>query len=369
MQIISEILMESWHILLDSSIYILFGIVIAGLLKTVLSTEQVSRHLGEDNYKSVFKAALLGVPLPLCSCGVLPAAAALKRQGANKGATTAFLITTPESGIDSISITYALLDPIMTIIRPVAAFVSGVSAGLLENWLDKDDQTMQLNVISQTEASRQKQSFTARLAASLRYAFTDVWADIVVWFAAGLLLAGTITALVPDEFLARWMGGGFISMLIMLIMCIPLYICATASTPIAAALIMKGVSPGAALVLLLVGPATNITSLTVLYGILGRKSTYRYLLVLSLVAVFFGLGMDFAYDLLNIKPRAIIGEAGELVPFWLKLSGAAAIITLSIKPLYRVIRNKIMPPPANLQTVIKPIESSCTSACGCSENS
>lgn len=280
----------------------------------------------------------------------MPAAISLKKQGANKGATTAFLITTPESGVDSITITYALLDPIMTVIRPVAAFVSGIVAGVLENFLVWGKEVTPLDLLQPTTAvshkvmpdvkAREKESFFSKVKSGLRYGFIEVWGDIVVWFFLGLLIAGLITVLVPDEFMARWLGGGVISMLVMLLAGIPLYICATASTPIAAALILKGVSPGAALVFLLVGPATNITSLTVLFGLLGRKSTLRYLIVLSTVAVGFGLFTDFFYQLLKIEPVAIIGEAAEIIPYSVKLAGTLFLLVLSIRPIKKTLEKK-----------------------------
>ena len=197
---------------------------------------------------------------------MLPAAASLKKQGANKGATTAFLISTPESGVDSIAVTYALLDPIMTVIRPVAAFVTAMVAGLLENIIsfEKEKGTPNIDnscpvdnccdgVDCPPQKHRRHHSRLEKIRAGIRFAVVDVWGDIVMWFIVGLILAGTITALIPDDMMARWLGGGMSSMVLMLVFGIPLYICATASTPIAAALILKGVSPGAALVFLLVG--------------------------------------------------------------------------------------------------------------------
>jgi uncharacterized membrane protein YraQ (UPF0718 family) len=283
---------------------------------------------------------------------VLPAAASLKKQGANKGATTAFLISTPESGVDSIAITYALLDPIMTVIRPVAAFFSAMTAGILENLLSYNNKQEDLVVANNCPVDnccdgincppavhKNHHTLLEKLRAGVRYAVIDVWGDIVIWFFAGLLLAGIITAIVPDDFMAGWLGGGIGSMLLMLVFGIPLYICATASTPIAAALILKGVSPGAALVFLLVGPATNVTSLSVLYGILGKKSVFRYLIVLSVMAVAFGLGVDVLYKMLNISPVAIIGEAAELVPYSAKLITTAVLILLSISPFYNFMKN------------------------------
>ena len=275
----------------------------------------------------------------------------MKKQGANKGATTAFLISTPESGVDSIAITYALLDPIMTVIRPVAAFFSAMAAGILENLLsynNKQDDMAPVNncpvdnccdgIDCPPEVHKNHHTMFEKLVAGVRFAVIDVWGDIVIWFFAGLLLAGAITAIVPDDFMAGWLGGGISSMLLMLVFGIPLYICATASTPIAAALILKGVSPGAALVFLLVGPATNVTSLSVLYGILGKRSVFRYLAVISVMAVAFGLGVDVLYTMLDISPVAIIGEAAELVPYPAKLAATIILIVLSISPVLNFLK-------------------------------
>lgn len=281
---------------------------------------------------------------------MLPAAASLKKQGANKGATTAFLISTPESGVDSIAITYALLDPIMTVIRPVAAFFTAITAGLIENitgWEKKDRSESDLPVIpmagvSDYEVAKEKDpvavSPARKLSLGVHYAVKDVWGDIVVWFFAGLVVAAIITALIPQEWMEQYLGGGIGSMLIMLVVGVPIYICASASTPVAAALILKGVSPGAALVFLLVGPATNVTSLSVLIGILGKKSTLRYLFVLTVFSVMFGLGVDYLYELLNISPRAQLGEAGEVVPYPIKLLSVLVVLFISAGPLYAKIK-------------------------------
>ena len=319
---------------------------------------------------------------------MLPAAAALQKQGANKGATTAFLISTPESGVDSIVVTYALLDPIMTVVRPIAAFITAISAGFLENILHwpKDDRIIEVDrscpvdrccdgIDCPEEEHRNHHPPLEKLSAGLRFAANDVWGDIAGWFFLGLLLAGLITVVIPDDLMAVWLGGGMGSMLLMLVIGIPLYICATASTPIAAALILKGVSPGAALVFLLVGPATNITSLSVLFGILGRWGTVRYLLVLSICAIFFGLVVDQLYQILHISPKAVIGEAAELIPEWLKYAGAAILLALSIKPLAAGLRRKSTPAsnthfqsgfPTLPQAGSKGNEQkTCPPACGC----
>lgn len=196
------------------------------------------------------------------------------------------------------------------------------------------------NTGSTVEVKVKSQSMFEKIKTGISYALNDVWGDIVFWFFGGLLLAGGITAIIPDEVLTTWLGGGLSSMLVMLVVGIPLYICATASTPIAAALILKGVSPGAALVFLLVGPATNVTSLSVLFGILGKMSTIRYLLVLATSAVIFGLSVDALYSLLDIAPQAIIGDAAEVVPYGVKLLSTIFIILISIKPVIEWVKKR-----------------------------
>jgi hypothetical protein len=282
---------------------------------------------------------------------VLPAAASLQKQGANKGATTAFLISTPETGVDSIAVTYALLDPIMTVVRPLAAFVSAITAGLIENFTNWKEPEIKPEPVRScvgdgccaegdkgAEAHSHTLSVTEKIIAGFRYAVIDVWGDIALWFYIGILIAAMITVFIPDALMVSFLGGGVSSMLIMLVVGVPLYICATASTPVAAALILKGVSPGAALVFLLVGPATNITSLTVLAGILGRKSTLRYLAVVSATAVVFGLAVDQLYAVLHISPQAIIGEAAEIIPQPAKIIAVLVLVVFSIKPLYTQLR-------------------------------
>jgi uncharacterized membrane protein YraQ (UPF0718 family) len=353
MNIVINILSESWHLLLEASLYILFGMLIGGMLKVFLNPAFVAEHLGRGRFVSVIKAALFGIPIPLCSCGVLPAAASLKKQGANNGATTAFLISTPESGVDSIAITYALLDPIMTVARPVSAFITAVAAGLSENLLHTQKEEDWKRVVDKScpvdsccdgrgcppEEHSRHHTMGEKLRAGLRYTVDDLWGDLAGWFFVGLLLAGVISTLIPQELMTRYLGGGLHSMLIMLLVGIPMYICATASTPVAAALILKGVSPGAALVFLLVGPATNVTSLSVLFGILGKRATAIYLVTLSVFAVLSGLILDQVYGFFNISAQAIAGQAGEVVPHWLQLAGAIIVLLLSVKPLYLTLGN------------------------------
>lgn len=355
LSILTEALQESWHLLLESSVYVLFGLLVSGFLRIFLNPNAVSRHLGQGRFKPVIKAAFLGIPIPLCSCGVLPAAVSLRKQGANRGATTAFLISTPESGLDSIAITYALMDPLMTIARPLVAFITATIAGIAENVFGPVDRhhpaTPDLRCpidaccdgqdCSPADHGRHH-SLAEKILAGLKYSLTEVWDDMAAWFLLGLILAGLITAIIPDELLARHLGGGLPSLLLMLAMGIPLYICATASTPIAAALILKGVSPGAALVFLLVGPATNITSLTVLFGTLGKRATALYLTAIALSALIFGMALDHVYLFLGVSAMAMTGEAAELIPPWAEWAGAFAILLLSVKPIFLSLKNRII---------------------------
>ncbi len=297
---------------------------------------------------------------------MLPAAVSLRKQGANNGATTAFLISTPESGVDSISITYALLDPIMTVARPFVAFVTATCAGIAENLLGhrRQDKTIIPDLSCPVdnccdgrncdpETHKTHHTLVEKIKAGVGYAFGDLWDDIARWFLFGLLLAGLITVLIPDDIFSRYLGSGLPAMLFMLAFGIPLYICATASTPIAAALILKGVSPGAALVFLLVGPATNVASLTVLTGILGKRATAIYLSTIAVAAVLFGLLVDQVYLGLGISARAVAGQASELMPLWIQWAGALGVLALSIKPLYswlRSLRKRIGRPSSQTKT-------------------
>jgi len=340
MQIILGILTASWEIFQQSAIYMLFGFFIAGMLYAFVKTEKISHYLGKGKVRSVFLAAAIGIPLPLCSCGVVPAAAGLKKQGANKGATLSFLISTPETGADSIPITYALMDPIMTIMRPVAAFITAIVAGITENYFGKsDDQPFpEKSRLSNTVSGCATQnmpfqtlnpgSVAVRMMAGLKYAFGELLGDIGPWFVFGVLLAGLISYIVPDNFADSFLGNQFLAMLVMLIAGIPMYVCATSSTPIAAALVLKGLSPGAALVFLLAGPATNIASLSMVTQFLGKRSLVIYLGAISLCALTLGFFTDMLYLKLGISARAVVGQAAEIFPLSVEIAAAVLLAGL-----------------------------------------
>src|SRR5210317_1054964 len=388
MTVLVQIAQASWDLFVEAAPYLIFGVLVAGLMHLFLAPETIAKHLNSGRVRSVFKAALLGIPLPLCSCGVLPAAVSLRKQGANNGATTAFLISTPESGVDSISITYALLDPIMTVARPFVAFVTATFAGIAENLFGNSNQNQRIipdlscpvdnccdgqNCDPQTH--KKHHTFFEKIKAGVMYAFSDLWEDIAKWFLFGVLLAGFITVLIPDDIFSRYLGSGLSAMLLMLAIGIPLYICATASTPIAAALILKGVSPGAALVFLLVGPATNVASLTVVTGILGKRATAIYLASIAICAVVFGLIVDQVYVSFGISAQAMVGRASEFVPEWAGLMGAILILGMSLKPIWSSIKARFKSAgpqaemePEHLKTPAEPLPviSDCGPGCDCS---
>ena len=276
---------------------------------------------------------------------MLPAAVSLRKQGATKGATTAFMISTPESGVDSIAVTYAMMDPIMTVARPLSAFLTAFAAGVAENLFSfrKDDPPPAPNLTCPVDGCcdginceprvhRNHHRFHEKLRAGFRFALTDLWGDIAPWFFLGLVLAGLITTVIPDDFFSRHLGSGLPAMLLMLAVGIPLYICATASTPIAAALILKGVSPGVVLVFLLAGPATNMASLTVLTGTLGKRAAVLYLAAISVCSVLLGWALDQAYAATGISAKAAAGQGAEIVPAWLQWAAALLIVAISVKP-------------------------------------
>jgi uncharacterized membrane protein YraQ (UPF0718 family) len=279
----------------------------------------------------------------------------LHKQGANKGAVTSFLISTPESGVDSIAITYALLDPIMTVARPLVAFTTAFTAGIAENLrgavrmpssatskpANSQDACRQTPV--SPASGKQHRSIWKKLVQELRLAFTDYWGDLVGAFFIGILLAGVISAWIPETFLTNYLGGGMSAMVIMLVAGIPLYICATASTPIAAALILKGVSPGAALVFLLAGPATNMAAVAVVLRTLGTRSTIIYLVSIAGCALLFGVLVDAFYVAFDLSAQAVAGEAAETIPSWLALICAIALLTLSFNSLWQKFIRKVKP--------------------------
>ena len=270
--------------------YLLLGFLLAGIMHAFLPSRLYRRYLGGSSFRSVVNAALLGVPLPLCSCGVIPTAMSLRREGASKGAAVSFLIATPQTGVDSIFATYSLMGLHFALLRPLAALVTALFGGELVNLFDKRDEALRAD---EQSVIPKAQTFVEKLVEALRYAFVDMMQDIGRWLVVGLVVAGLITLFVPDSFFALFADNSLLSMLIVLLFAMPMYLCATGSIPIAVALMMKGLSPGTALVLLMAGPAVNAASMMVVGKVLGRRTLLLYLASIIGGAMAFGLAVDY----------------------------------------------------------------------------
>lgn len=287
MDMTRDFLLALWLVTAQMAPWLLLGFLVAGLLSVYVSARWLERHLGSRGMAPVWKASLFGVPLPLCSCGVLPVGASLRRHGASRAATTAFLISTPQTGVDSIAVTGALLGPVFAVFRPVAALLTGILGGALVHLAVRQETTPPVAEVLPAAATP-----VARLRSALQYGFDTLPRDIGRPLVIGLLLAALITVLVPAGSLSGLLGGGLLPILAMVAVGIPLYVCATGSVPLAAGFIHAGVSPGAALAFLIAGPATNAAMITTLLKVLGRRTTVLYLATIAGSAVGGGLLLD-----------------------------------------------------------------------------
>ena len=272
--------------------YLLLGFFLAGVMHAFVPQTLYRRYLGGGSFRSVLNAALLGIPLPLCSCGVIPTAMSLRKEGASRGATVSFLISTPQTGVDSIIATYSLMGLPFALLRPLVALVTSLMGGCLVNKFDSKDQVSVEDVPSFI-SQKEPESFLQKIKSAFRYAFVEMMQDIGRWLLLGLVVAGLITVFVPDSFFALFADKPLLSMLLVLAFAIPMYLCATGSIPIAVALMLKGLSPGTALVLLMAGPAVNVASMLVISKVMGRKTLLLYILSIVSGAIVFGLGVDY----------------------------------------------------------------------------
>lgn len=273
--------------------YLLLGFLFAGILYIWFPKKKVYRYLGKPNAASVLNASLIGIPLPLCSCGVIPTGISFYNSGASKGSSVSFLISTPQTGMDSIMVTYSLLGLPMAVIKPIIALFTGFYGGFLTNIINRvkhkkygkseTGHSSRNNILSNNGNNTDRS-----LMGMLRYAFVEFLEDIAKWLLIGLFIAALIDVLVPDSFFTAYIGNEYIEMLLILVAAIPLYVCATGSIPIAAILLLKGLSPGAAIVFLMAGPATNAATITVIGKVLGRRTLFIYLIALITGALFFG---------------------------------------------------------------------------------
>jgi len=369
-----ELLTNFGQLFLISAPWLLLGLFIAGLINVYLPKDFLNKHLGKEGFLTTVKAALIGAPMPLCSCGVIPAALGLRRAGASKSATTAFLVSTPETGVDSITVSYVLLGPFMAIIRPIAAITSAIVAGVLvgsenkkteviaESLPEKNTQVatsaccstkekveaepaktsccstkamtepvvksccaktpepVKKSCCAKTDASALNtgattQSHWAKFSQAVAYSSTSLLADTAKWLLIGLFFAALVQTFVPENFFLQW-GNGIVAMVVVILVSIPMYICATASTPIAAGLLLSGVSPGAVLVFMLAGPATNVATLGIVAKELGKRAIVAYLVGVIGVAVLFGLLTDYLVEHYGIVVAPMLGEHHEILPEW-----------------------------------------------------
>ena len=407
------LLSNFWSLFLVSAPWLMLGLLLAGLLNIFIPKNFLQKHLGKEGVWTTIKAALIGAPMPLCSCGVIPAAVGLKRAGGSKSATTAFLVSTPETGVDSVSVSYVLLGPFMAIIRPIAAVSSAIVAGLLVGKekssgtknLDKEIQTaattgtsccaskqadIENNAEKQSVCSSKKAEiatdtktsccatssdpalvnsseavlettanccdtdhptqpvnseslccdskkeeqqaapFSTKIKQALHFSCNKLLSDTMGWLMIGLFFAALVQTYVPTSFLSKW-GDGIFAMVVVILVSIPMYICATASTPIAAGLLMAGVSPGAVLVFMLAGPATNIATLGVVATELGKRAVSAYLTGVIGVAIIFGFLTDYLVEQYGFEVNPAHAMEHELMPQWLTMGLGIVLLLLMLR--------------------------------------
>ncbi|MCK5160626.1 MAG: permease [Candidatus Aureabacteria bacterium] len=302
--------------------YLLLGIVIAGILHIFMGKDFITRHLGKPGFASILKATIFGVPLPVCSCGVIPLASSLKKDGANTSSVLAFLVSTPTSGVDSILATFSLMGLLFAAFRLIGAFVAGLTVGITDYLFGSE------NKQESYMADHSHPEITAgmKIREFFYYTFREIPRDIGKWLLVGTIFGGAIAAFVPADFFSGYLGFP-LDFIVALLVGIPMYVCATGSIPIAASLIMKGFSPGAGLVFLIVGPATNAITLSFVRAKLGKKSFYLYLISIVVTAVVLGLFFNGIWAALG-KNVSLVAGHGKIIPYWIKLGSGIVLLSL-----------------------------------------
>ena len=320
-----SIVIDFWGTVAEMSPYLLFGFLVAGIFSVFMSQSIVERHLGGRGIWPLVKASIVGVPLPLCSCGVIPVSISLHKHGASKGSTISFLLSTPQTGADSIFVTLSLLGPVFAIFRPLAAFVTGIVGGTLVDVFNRskeDSNNPPPECLDECCASGTK---TGRLFKGLKYGFVTLPRDIGKAMLVGLVVAAFISAIVPPNFFAEYLGKGLFAMVVMMFLGIPVYVCATASIPVAAALILKGLTPGAALVFLMTGPATNAVSFVTIWKALGKVTAITYLATVAGCALLGGVLLDYIAGGIDFE---IAAQPSWMLPWFIKHISAVILVVL-----------------------------------------
>ncbi|MFY8274319.1 SO_0444 family Cu/Zn efflux transporter [Pseudoalteromonas sp. SSDWG2] len=383
-----DLISNFWDLFVLSAPWLLLGLFLAGVLNVYLPSHILQRHLGQEGFWTTVKAALIGAPMPLCSCGVIPAAVGLRRAGASKSATTSFLVSTPETGVDSVSVSYALLGPFMAIIRPIAAVCSAIAAGVLvgkeggtahqhhsssslsstsspccaseqqlshpqveSSCCDTHATPIETHACCSTSTSTSTQGKNkdtdehgamTKLTQALQFSATKLLSDTALWLMVGLFFAALVHTYVPASYLSQW-GSGLLAMTVMVIISIPMYICATASTPIAAGLLLAGVSPGSVLVFMLAGPATNVATLGVVGKELGRRALFAYLIGVIGVALLFGYLTDYLVSEFDVQVVALTSYHESVLPSWLATGSALLLVVLMLRLVWLKIQSLWLP--------------------------
>ena len=330
------LLANNFLILLDAmAIYVLFGLLFAGILKQIIPDDFVIKHLGRGSVSSVVKATLFGIPLPVCSCSVIPLAQSLKKEGASKGAVQSFLISSPITGVDSILATFSFFGLIFTIFRVISSVIIAITVGLIQNFVDKDEKIIKEEVsISSCGCSNSCSSSSVKKSFSIKkvffYAYVTLFVDMVKPLFIGLIFGALFTTLAPKEYTSLLFENKFLTYIVIMIFSMPLYVCAMASLPIAAALMLEGMSAGAAFIFLTAGPATSAITMSVVYKTLGKTSLIIYLSTISVLSLVFGFLFDLFFSDINILQFNLHDEETNLI------SQIASFIMLFLMAYYLI---------------------------------
>ncbi|MCK5058941.1 MAG: permease, partial [Candidatus Aminicenantes bacterium] len=330
-----DFFLETYRLFVEISPYLILGFFFAGLLHTLLGEKYIKKHFAKSNMWATIKAALFGIPLPVCSCGIIPLAESMRRDGASKSAVMTFMVSTPSSGVDSIFATYALMGPVFAVFRPIASFLSGIMVGIvthLGGGKEEDEKPLKREIETNNTRPREK-SF----GQALHYGFVVIPSEIAKWLIIGVVAGGAISSFIPADFGSNYLNNPLLSYVMILLISVPIYVCATGSIPIAASLIAKGVLPGAALAFLIAGPATNTVTISFVYKRMGKKITILYVFSIIVVSVATGL----IFDLIR-KSSAVdmdfITAGGEFIPYPLKIISALALLIVFFNSKYDLRR-------------------------------
>lgn len=328
-----ELLANNFLLLLDAmSMYLLIGLLLAGILKQIVPDDFISKHLGKSSIGSVIKATLFGIPLPVCSCSVIPLAQSLRKEGASKGAVQSFLISTPITGVDSILATFSFFGLIFTIFRVLSSIIIAIVVGLIQNFVEKDDKKTEDikeesscdSHCSCSSSKEEKKSFSIKAVFS--YAYVTLAKDMVKPLFLGLILGAIFTTFVPKEYSSLLFENQFLTYIIIILFSMPLYVCATASLPLAAAFMLSGMSGGAAFIFLTAGPATSAVTMSIVYKLLGKTSLIIYLLTIAILSFLFGFLYDMFFSELNILKFSTYSEESSI---YTQISSLLILILIS----------------------------------------